>query len=213
MVEGAGNRRDVGMGAAAGVLAAQCSVMKKAVESAEGWGNRKRPEHDGLDDLIKAYYAVSSVMTLAGTLKGTARDDELSRLISDAESFVSERFDNVLHRDAKRVINDMMRDVMNELTPSSHAKLLQGRNTAANGTDAESEKYAWLRSLMSVREFMGQYDAMVRDRVGLYHDGTSGDDGDYDDANNGNHVDGDDGGAAALGENTGRNLDRSDAGL
>ena len=166
MVEGAGSRRGAGVGAAAGVLAAQCSEMKKAVESAEEWGSGKRPERDGLDDLIKAYYAVSSVMTLAGTLKDTARDDGLSRLISDAESFVSERFDNVLHRDAKRVINDMVRDVMNELTPSSHAKLLQGRAMPENET-AESEKYARLRSLMSVREFMGQYDAMVRDRTGL----------------------------------------------
>lgn len=167
MVEGAGGRRDAGVGTAAGVFAAQYSEMKKAVESAEGWGSGKRPERDGLDDLIKAYYAVSSVMTLAGALKGTARDDGLSRLISDAESFVSERFDSVLHRDAKRVINDMMRDVMNELTLSSHAQLLQDGDPIANGTAAESKKYARLRSLMSVREFMGQYDAMVRDRTCL----------------------------------------------
>ena len=211
MVEGADSRRDAGVGTAAGVLAAQCSEMKRAVNSAEGWRNGKRPERDGLDDLIKAYYAVSSVMTLAETLKGTASDDGLSRLISDAESFVSERFDNVLHRDAKHVISDMMRDVTNELTLSSHAKLLEGRAVPGNGT-AESEKYARLRSLMSVREFMGQYDAMVRDRAGLRSGGTGyGDDGNDNDADNGDHAD-DDGAAAALGESTGRNLDRSDAG-
>lgn len=212
MVEGAGSRHGVGAGAAAdavaGVLAAQCSEMKKIVESAEGWRNEKRPERDGLDDLIKAYYAVSNVMTLAGTLKGTNCDDGLSGMISDAESFVSKRFDNALHSDAKRAINGMMRGVMDELTLSSQSQLLQGRATPASGT-AESEKYARLRKLMSVREFMGQYDAMMRDRAGPCNDGTGDGDGGDDKAGNGSHTDN---GAADLGENTGRNLDRSGAG-
>ena len=167
MVEGAGSRRDAGGGAAAGVLAAQSSQMKKIVESAEGWRSGKRPERDGLDDLIRAYYAVSNVMTLAGTLKDTACDDDLSELISDAESFVSKRFDNVLHRDAKLVISGMIRDTMGDLKkPSPQLQSLQGGAAPTDGA-AESEKYARLRRLMSVHEFMGQYDAMVRDRAGL----------------------------------------------
>lgn len=166
MVEGAGSRRDAGMEAAAGVLAAQSSEMKRIVESAEGWVSGRQSESDGLDDLIKAYYAVSSIVTLAGTLKDTACDDGLSGLISDAESFVSKRFDNVLHRDAKHVINGMIRDIVGELTPSSQLSSLQGEAAPTDGA-AESEKYARLRKLMSVREFVGQYDAMMRDRGGL----------------------------------------------
>lgn len=166
MVKGAGSRYNADAGAAAGVLAAQCSEMKRIVESAEGWSSGKRPERDGLDDLIKAYYAVSNVMTLAGTLKDTACDDGLSGLVSDAESFVSKRFDNSLHRDAKRVVNGMIRDIVGELTPSTRLSSLQGGAVHTNGA-AESEKYARLRKLMSVREFVGQYDAMVRDRTGL----------------------------------------------
>ncbi len=166
MVKGAGSRHNAGAGAAAGVLAAQCSEMKRIVESAEGWSSGKRPERDGLDDLIKAYYAVSNVMTLAGTLKDTACDDGLSGLISDAESFISKRFDDALHRDAKRVINGMIRDIVGELTPSSQLSSLQGGAAPANEA-AESERYAQLRKLMSVREFVGQYDAMVSDRAGL----------------------------------------------
>ena len=165
MVKGAGSGYDTEAGDAAGVLAAQCSEMKKAVESAEGWNNGRRPERDGLDDLIKAYYSVSNVMTLAGTLKDAARGDGLSGLVSDAESFVSKRFDNMLHRDAKRVINSMIRDVMGELASSSQSSSLQGEAAPANGA-AEPEKYARLRKLMSVREFVGQYDEMVRDRAG-----------------------------------------------
>ncbi len=166
MVKGADSRHNAGVGAAAGVLAAQCSEMKEIVESAEGWSNGERPERDGLDDLINAYYAVSNVMTLTGTLKDTACDGSLPGLISDAESFVSKRFDDALHRDAKRVINDMIRDIVGELTPSSRLSSLQDGAAPANGA-AESEKYARLRKLMSVREFVGQYDAMVRDRAGL----------------------------------------------
>ena len=166
MVEGADTGHNAGAEAAAGVLAAQCSEMKRIVESAEGWSNGKRPERDGLDDLIKAYYAVSNVMALAGTLKDTACDGDLSGLISDAESFVSRRFDDALHRDAKRVINGMIRDIVGELTPSSRLSSLQGGAAPADGA-AESEKYAQLRKLMSVREFVGQYDATVRDRAGL----------------------------------------------
>ena len=131
MVKGAGSRYDTEAGTAAGVLAAQCSEMKKAVESAEGWNNGGRPERDGLDDLIKAYYAVSNVMTLAGTLKDAARGDGLSGLVSDAESFVSKRFDNMLHRDAKRVISGMIRDVMGELASSSQSSPLQGEGRAS----------------------------------------------------------------------------------
>lgn len=165
MVEGAGSRRNAGAGVAAGVFAAQCLEMKRIIESAEGWSSGRRSERDGLDDLIKAYYAVSNVMTLAGTLKDTACDGSLSELASDAESFVSKRFDNALHRDAKRVINGMIRDIVGELTPSSRLSSLQDGAAPANGA-AESEKYARLRKLMSVREFVGQYDAMVQDRAG-----------------------------------------------
>ena len=206
MVEGAGSRRDAGAGAVAGVFAAQSSEMRKIVESAEGWRSGERPGRDGMDDLIRAYYAVSNVMTLAGTLKDTACDDALSGLISDTESFVSRRFDNALHRDAKRVINGMMRDMIGDLTPPSQPSPLRGGAAPAGGA-AESEKYARLRKLMSIREFVGQYDAMVRGRAGLYCDTGGGGDGDSVDSGSraGNS-------AAASGENAYRNLDGSGAG-
>ena len=165
MVEDTGSRHDADSGASAAVLAAQISEMRGIVESAEKWLSGRRPGSGGLDDLIRAYYAVSNVMTLAESLKDTARDDGLPGLISDAESFVSERFDGVLHRDAKHVINGMIQDIVGELTPSPQLSSLQGEDAPADGAAAESEKYARLRKLMSVREFVGQYDAMVRDRA------------------------------------------------
>ena len=131
-----------------------------------------------VDEMIQVYYHISNMSAMTRVLKGqddVVKNERMSSLISDTERLVSERFDAVIHQRIKNMISDMIQSVTEDLLKlqQSSSKSLQQRqqhkqlqNPAARSADSVKDgytkEYDRLKSLMSIREFVEQYDALIR---------------------------------------------------
>lgn len=107
-------------------------------------------------DIVAMYYQVTNVSAMAHTLKDKAQDknSELYKAICSTERFISEKFDAIVHPHMKRNIAEMIQKVMTDLQLGVQKK-------TKFEIEAESKKYDSLRSMMSVKEFIKQYDMMI----------------------------------------------------
>ena len=164
------NRMNLPSGMAEGLDVLCADVRRLVVEAESGTPS--------IDDMVRTYYAVSNFATAMGMLKrgGAAGGAKPPDAMLEVGELVSGRFDGVIHPRFKKAIYDMIRSDVEELQsrqdPPPRQQPSRGRpvGTARTGRapGAESAKYDRLRSLMSIREFVEQYDAMVaaRDRGG-----------------------------------------------
>ena len=110
-----------------------------------------------LDEIVKMYYQVANVSAMARALKEDAKGGGAGTLYDAAcraEEFISERFDAAVHQSTKAMIERMVEDEIDALQ-SEYQK-------GEGGTDPEeSGRYDNLRAMMSIREFIGQYDVMT----------------------------------------------------
>lgn len=140
-----------------------CAVVRRMVAEAESGT-------PSINEMVETYYAVSNFVVAMNALgkDGAAADAGPPDYMLEVEDLVSRRFDDVIHPRLKSAVSDMI--------SSSVAKLRQPQSGWRGGTGAtreenagdESAEYDRLRSLMSVKEFIEQYDSvLVRGRSGV----------------------------------------------
>lgn len=128
------------------VFYSECSKMKGSISRAESADATIQP-----NDIVTMYYQVTNVSAMASALKNGSMDAELHVVICDAERLISEKFDSIVHPRMKEIISKMVQKEMTELQSAIQKE-------TEYGTDA---KYDNLRSAMSIKEFIGQYDTMI----------------------------------------------------
>lgn len=144
-----------------------------------------------IDQVVGVYYAVSNFVTAANVLKGPRGDgtaapagcEGLPDAMLEVQELVSGRFNGGIHPRLKRTVSDMIQNSVEELRqPHRLQQHPHGPHADTSGMrpEDESAKYDRLRSLMSVREFIEQYDSVMMNGRGM-DDGRgsgSGNDGD-----------------------------------
>ena len=130
-----------------------------------------------INEMVETYYAVSNFVVAMNALgkDGAAADAGPPEYMLEVAELVSGRFDNVIHPRFKSEVSHMISSSVTRLRqPQSDRRGGTGAAREENAGD-ESAEYERLRSLMSVKEFIEQYDsALMRGRSGV--DSAVGDD-------------------------------------
>ena len=112
-----------------------------------------------VNQIVEIYYQITNVSSMIEVMKQQIDKSDLSSLekISNAENFISEKFNSTIHPKIMTNIENSISEITKNL--QSLGSEQKSKETIEN----EAKLYEKLRELMSTKEFVKQYDAGLSD--------------------------------------------------
>ncbi|MGB1689883.1 MAG: hypothetical protein ACPHC0_00465 [Nitrosopumilus sp.] len=108
-----------------------------------------------VNQIVEIYYQITNVSSMIEVMKQQIDKSDLSSLekISNAENFISEKFNSTIHPKIMTNIENSISEITKNL--QSLGSDQKSKETIEN----EAKLYEKLREIMSTKEFVKQYDA------------------------------------------------------
>ncbi len=112
-----------------------------------------------VNQIVEIYYQITNVSSMIEVMKQQIDKSDLSYLekISNAENFISEKFNSTIHPKIMTNIENSISEITKNL--QSLGSDQKSKETIEN----EAKLYEKLREIMSTKEFVNQYDAGLSD--------------------------------------------------
>ncbi|MGB0642156.1 MAG: hypothetical protein ACPG8B_00160 [Nitrosopumilus sp.] len=112
-----------------------------------------------VNQIVEIYYQITNVSSMIEVMKQQIDKSDLSSLekISNAENFISEKFNSTIHPEIMTNIENSISEITKNL--QSLGSDQKSKETIEN----EAKLYEKLREIMSTKEFVNQYDAGLSD--------------------------------------------------
>ena len=129
-------------------------------EKLENLANQINSENElDVNQIVEIYYQITNVSSLIEVMRQQIDKSDLSSFekISNAENFISEKFNSTIH---PKIMNNIENSV-SEITKNLQS--LNSEQKSKETIENEAKLYEKLRELMSTKEFVKQYDAGLSD--------------------------------------------------
>ena len=129
-------------------------------EKLENLANQINSENElDVNQIVEIYYQITNVSSLIEVMKQQIDKSDLSSFekISNAENFISEKFNSTIH---PKIMSNISNSVL-EITKNLQS--LNSEQKSKETIENEAKLYEKLRELMSTKEFVKQYDAGLSD--------------------------------------------------
>ena len=112
-----------------------------------------------VNEIVEIYYQITNVSSMIEVIKQQINKSDLSSFekISNAENFISEKFNSTIH---PKIMSNISNSVL-EITKNLQS--LNSEQKSKETIENEAKLYEKLRELMSTKEFVKQYDAGLSD--------------------------------------------------
>ena len=112
-----------------------------------------------VNKIVEIYYQITNVSSMIEVMKQQIEKSDLSSFekISNAENFISEKFNSTIHPKIMTNITNSISEITKNLQSLDSDQKL--KETIEN----EAKLYEKLREIMSTKEFVNQYDAGLSD--------------------------------------------------
>ena len=112
-----------------------------------------------VNEIVEIYYQITNVSSMIEVMKQQIEKSDLSSFekISNAENFISEKFNSTIHP-------KIMNNIENSISEITHnLQSLDSEQKSKETIENEAKLYEKLREIMSTKEFVKQYDAGLSD--------------------------------------------------
>ena len=112
-----------------------------------------------VNKIVEIYYQITNVSSMIEVIKQQINKSDLSSFekISNAENFISEKFNSTIHP-------KIMNNIENSISEITHnLQSLDSEQKSKETIENEAKLYEKLREIMSTKEFVKQYDAGLSD--------------------------------------------------
>ena len=108
-----------------------------------------------VNQIVEIYYQITNVSSMIEVMKQQIDKSDLSYLekISNAENFISEKFNSAIHPEIMTNIENSISEITKNL------QSLDSDQKSKETIENEAKLYEKLRERMSTKEFVKQYDA------------------------------------------------------
>ena len=108
-----------------------------------------------VNQIVEIYYQITNVSSMIEVMKQQIDKSDLSSFekISNAENFISEKFDSTIHPKIMTNITNSLSEITKNL------QSLDSDQKSKETIENEAKLYEKLREIMSTKEFVKQYDA------------------------------------------------------
>jgi hypothetical protein len=112
-----------------------------------------------VNEIVEIYYQITNVSSMIEVIKQQINKSDLSSFekISNAENFISEKFNSTIH---PKIMNNIENSI-SEITQNLQS--LDSDQKSKETIENEAKLYEKLREIMSTKEFVRQYDAGLSD--------------------------------------------------
>lgn len=129
-------------------------------EKLENLVNKLNSENElPVNQIVEIYYQITNVSSMIEVMKQQIDKSDLSSFekISNAENFISEKFNSTIH---PKIMSNISNSVL-EITKNLQS--LNSEQKSKETIENEAKLYEKLREIMSTKEFVKQYDAGLSD--------------------------------------------------
>ena len=129
-------------------------------EKLENLANQINSENElDVNQIVEIYYQITNVSSMIEVMRQQINKSDLSSFekISNAENFISEKFNSTIH---PKIMNNIENSV-SEITKNLQS--LDSDQKSKETIENEAKLYEKLREIMSTKEFVKQYDAGLSD--------------------------------------------------
>ena len=129
-------------------------------EKLENLANQINSENElDVNQIVEIYYQITNVSSLIEVMRQQIDKSDLSSFekISNAENFISEKFNSTIH---PKIMSNISNSVL-EITKNLQS--LNSEQKSKETIENEAKLYEKLREIMSTKEFVNQYDAGLSD--------------------------------------------------
>jgi len=129
-------------------------------EKLENLANQVNSENELLvNQIVEIYYQITNVSSMIEVMKQQIDKSDLSSFekISNAENFISEKFNSTIHPKIMNNIENSISEITKDL------QSLDSDQKSKETIENEAKLYEKLREIMSTKEFVKQYDAGLSD--------------------------------------------------
>jgi len=112
-----------------------------------------------VNKIVEIYYQITNVSSMIEVMKQQIEKSDLSSFekISNAENFISEKFNSTIHP-------KIMTNIANSISEiTKNLQSLDSDQKSKETIENEAKLYEKLREIMSTKEFVKQYDAGLSD--------------------------------------------------
>jgi len=108
-----------------------------------------------VNQIVEIYYQITNVSSMIEVMKQQIDKSDLNSLekISNAENFISEKFNSIVHPKIMTNITNSISEITENL------QSLNSDQKSQETIENEAKLYEQLREIMSTKEFVKQYDA------------------------------------------------------
>ena len=112
-----------------------------------------------VNQIVEIYYQITNVSSMIEVMKQQIDKSDLSSFekISNAENFISEKFNSTIHPKIMNNIENSISEITKDL------QSLDSDQKSKETIENEAKLYEKLREIMSTKEFVKQYDAGLSD--------------------------------------------------
>ena len=112
-----------------------------------------------VNKIVEIYYQITNVSSMIEVIKQQINKSDLSSFekISNAENFISEKFNSTIHPKIMTNITNSISEITKNL------QSLDSDQKSKETIENEAKLYEKLREIMSTKEFVKQYDAGLSD--------------------------------------------------
>ena len=112
-----------------------------------------------VNKIVEIYYQITNVSSMIEVMRQQINKSDLSSFekISNAENFISEKFNSTIH---PKILNNIENSI-SEITQNLQS--LDSDQKSKETIENEAKLYEKLREIMSTKEFVNQYDAGLSD--------------------------------------------------
>ena len=112
-----------------------------------------------VNQIVEIYYQITNVSSMIEVMRQQINKSDLSSFekISNAENFISEKFNSTIH---PKIMNNIENSI-SEITQNLQS--LDSDQKSKETIENEAKLYEKLREIMSTKEFVKQYDAGLSD--------------------------------------------------
>ena len=125
-------------------------------EKLENLANQINSENElDVNQIVEIYYQITNVSSLIEVMRQQIDKSDLSSFekISNAENFISEKFNSTIH---PKIMSNISNSVL-EITKNLQS--LNSEQKSKETIENEAKLYEKLREIMSTKEFVNQYDS------------------------------------------------------
>jgi len=112
-----------------------------------------------VNEIVEIYYQITNVSSMIEVMRQQINKSDLSSFekISNAENFISEKFNSTIH---PKILNNIENSIS---AITQNLQSLDSDQKSKETIENEAKLYEKLREIMSTKEFVKQYDAGLSD--------------------------------------------------